>query len=140
MTNEMNSIPEKPQVDNAAWKAVVLKYQKPSTWRALWQIVDTLVPYAALWYLMYLSLAISWWLVIPQAILAGALPPERVGVYMGIFNFFIVIPEIVASLGLEPIVKNVFGNDPVKVVAMGGVSMLIAAVLMKWVEDDVSVA
>ena len=55
---------------------------------------------------------------------------------MGIFNFFIVIPEIVASLGLEPIVKNVFGNDPVKVVAMGGVSMLVAAVLMAWVTDE----
>jgi maltose/moltooligosaccharide transporter len=40
-------------------------------------------------------------LSVPYAILAGALPPGRTGVYMGIFNFFIVIPEIVASLGLR---------------------------------------
>lgn len=48
------------------------KYQKPSAPKALWQIVNTLVPYALLWYLMYLSLAVSWWLTIPLAILAGA--------------------------------------------------------------------
>jgi len=58
--------------DNAAWKAIVARYQKPSTLRALWQIVDTLVPYAGLWYLMYLCLTISWWLVVPLAVLAGA--------------------------------------------------------------------
>lgn len=60
-------------VDNAAWKAIVLKYQRPSLWRASWQIVDTLVPYALLWYLMYLCRPISWWLVLPLAVLAGAL-------------------------------------------------------------------
>ena len=48
------------------------KYQKPSTWRAVWQIVNTLVPYALPWYLMYLSLSVSWWLVLPLAVLAGA--------------------------------------------------------------------
>jgi len=69
----MNPIPPKPRADNEAWKAIVLKFQKPSTPRALWQIIDTLVPYALCWYLMYLCLAISWWLVVPLAILAGAL-------------------------------------------------------------------
>ena len=58
--------------NNAKWKEIVAKYQQPSTWRALWQIVNTLVPYALLWYLMYRSLAISWWLVLPLAALAGA--------------------------------------------------------------------
>ena len=47
------------------------KYQKPSVRRGVWQIVNTLVPYAVLWYLMYLSLAVSYWLVVPLAILAG---------------------------------------------------------------------
>jgi omega-6 fatty acid desaturase (delta-12 desaturase) len=61
-----------PTAEVAEWKAIVAKYQKSSTWRALWQIVDTLVPYAGLWYLMYLCLAISWWLVVPLAMLAGA--------------------------------------------------------------------
>jgi omega-6 fatty acid desaturase (delta-12 desaturase) len=53
------------------WKAVVAKYQKPALWAGLWQVVNTLIPYAALWYLMYLSLAVSWWLALPLAVLAG---------------------------------------------------------------------
>jgi acyl-lipid omega-6 desaturase (Delta-12 desaturase) len=59
--------------DAAAWKAIVAKYQQPSLWRALVQILDTLVPYAALWYLMYLSLSWSWsyWITFGLAILAG---------------------------------------------------------------------
>jgi omega-6 fatty acid desaturase (delta-12 desaturase) len=73
MTNKTNSMPAKPRVDNAAWKAIVTKYQESSTRRALWQIVNTVVPYAGLWYLMHLCLAISWWLVVPLAILAGGL-------------------------------------------------------------------
>jgi acyl-lipid omega-6 desaturase (Delta-12 desaturase) len=60
-------------VDNAAWKAIVAKYQKPSTLRALWQIIDTIIPYAVLWYLMYVCAPISWWLVVPLAVLAGGL-------------------------------------------------------------------
>lgn len=58
--------------DITDWKAVVAEYQKPSLPRALWQIANTFIPYAALWYLMYLSLPVSWWLVVPLAILAGA--------------------------------------------------------------------
>ncbi len=58
-------------VDDTAWKQIVLHYQKPSGWRAWWQITDTFGPYIALWYLMYLSLAVSWWLVLPLAVLAG---------------------------------------------------------------------
>jgi omega-6 fatty acid desaturase (delta-12 desaturase) len=57
----------------AAWKEIVRKYQKPSTGRAIWQIINTLVPIGALWYLMYLCLPISWWLVVPLAALMGAL-------------------------------------------------------------------
>jgi omega-6 fatty acid desaturase (delta-12 desaturase) len=73
MTDETKSIPAKTPVDNAAWKAIVAKYQKPSAWRALWQIVNTVVPYAGVWYLMHVCLAISWWLVVPLAVLAGGL-------------------------------------------------------------------
>ncbi len=57
--------------DNAAWKEIVARYQKPSIGRGVWQIVNTLVPYAALWYLMYLGLSVSWWLVAPLAVLAA---------------------------------------------------------------------
>lgn len=55
-----------------AWKQIVAKYQIPSTPRAVWQIVNTLVPYGLLWYLMYQSLAVSWWLTMFLAVLAGA--------------------------------------------------------------------
>ena len=46
-------------------------YQMPSVWRSVWQIGNTLIPYAALWYLMYQSLAVSYWLTLPLAILAA---------------------------------------------------------------------
>ncbi len=63
---------KKSQSDPAVWKEIVAKYQQPSTPRAVWQIVNTLVPSALLWYLMYRSLTISWWLIPPLAVLAGA--------------------------------------------------------------------
>ena len=90
-----------------------------------------------LWQCTMIGVGIAWAsiLALPYAILSGALPAERMGVYMGIFNFFIVIPEIVASLALEPVVKNLFGNDPVKVVMLGGASMLVAAAMMVRVKD-----
>jgi acyl-lipid omega-6 desaturase (Delta-12 desaturase) len=59
-------------MDAAEWKAMVARYQKSSTGRAVWQLVNTLGPLALLWYLMYHTLAISWWLTLPLAILAGA--------------------------------------------------------------------
>lgn len=57
----------------AKWKAIVAAYQKPNVWRASWQIVNTIGAYAVLWYLIYLSLALSWWLIVPLAILAAGL-------------------------------------------------------------------
>jgi maltose/moltooligosaccharide transporter len=72
-------------------------------------------------------------LSMPYAILAGALPPQRMGVYMGIFNFFIVLPEIIAALTFGPLVKNLLGGNLVHAVMAGGVFMLIAALLTQWV-------
>jgi omega-6 fatty acid desaturase (delta-12 desaturase) len=57
--------------ETAAWKKIVAKYQQPSRWRSACQIINSLVPYIALWYLIYLSLAVSWWIALPLAILAG---------------------------------------------------------------------
>jgi maltose/moltooligosaccharide transporter len=57
------------------------------------------------------------------------------GVYMGVFNFFIVIPEIVASVGFQPLVKHVFNNNPAAVVVMGGVCLLAAAALLQAVRE-----
>jgi maltose/moltooligosaccharide transporter len=75
-------------------------------------------------------------LSMPYAILAGALPPERMGVYMGIFNFFIVLPEILAALTFGPLVKNLLGGNLVHAVMAGGVFMLLAAVLAQWVKPS----
>ena len=90
-----------------------------------------------LWQCTMIGVGIAWAsiLSLPYAMLAGALPAARMGVYMGIFNFFIVIPEILASLALEPVVKRLFDNDPVKVVMLGGASLLVAAVCVRWVDD-----
>lgn len=91
-----------------------------------------------LWQCTMIGVGIAWASILsmPYAILSGALPAARMGIYMGIFNFFIVIPEILASLALEPVVKELFENDPVKVVMLGGASMLVAAVLTKFVKDE----
>jgi maltose/moltooligosaccharide transporter len=91
-------------------------------------------------YLLLLTMVgvgIAWASILsmPYAILSGALPPARMGVYMGVFNFFIVIPEIIASLTFQPLVKHVFGNNPLYVVMLGGASMLIAALLVMRVQD-----
>ncbi|MFN2597849.1 MAG: MFS transporter [Pyrinomonadaceae bacterium] len=78
-------------------------------------------------------------LSMPYAILAGALPAARMGVYMGVFNFFIVIPEITQALTFGPLIRGVFGADnpraPLYVVLIGGVFMLLAALLVARVED-----
>ena len=74
-------------------------------------------------------------LSIPYAILSSVVPANRTGIYMGVFNFFIVIPEILASIGLQPLVKHVFNGNPLYVVMMGGASMLVAAMLVHLVDD-----
>ncbi len=73
MNAEPVTVPKEPQADPKRWKEIVLHYQQPSLWRALWQIVNTFGSYALLWYLMYLSRAVSWWLTVPLAMLAGAI-------------------------------------------------------------------
>jgi maltose/moltooligosaccharide transporter len=91
------------------------------------------------WLLLALALGGVAWasiLSMPYAILAGALPPERMGVYMGIFNFFIVLPEIIAALTFGPLVKNLLGGNLVYAVMAGGVFMLLAAVLTQWVKEN----
>jgi len=70
---DSQSIKEKRKAEIAAWKAIVAEYQKPNLGRACWQIIDTIFVYALLWYLMYLSMKVSWWLTLPLAILAGGL-------------------------------------------------------------------
>jgi maltose/moltooligosaccharide transporter len=75
-------------------------------------------------------------LSMPYAMLAGVLPAERVGVFMGIFNFFIVLPEILAALFFGQLVKTYLQGNLVHAVMAGGVCLLIAAVLtVVWVRE-----
>ena len=72
MMNETSVVgADESRPDAPKWKEIVARYQKPSAGRAVWQIVNTLVPYAGLWMAMYFCLSVSWWLVVPLAILAG---------------------------------------------------------------------
>lgn len=85
-----------------------------------------------------LGVGIAWASILsmPYAMLSSILPANKMGYYMGVFNFFIVIPQIVAAGILGFILKNFFGNVSVYALVIGGVSMLIAAALCLIVEDN----
>jgi maltose/moltooligosaccharide transporter len=68
-------------------------------------------------------------LSMPYAMLSGSLPKDKVGIYMGIFNFFIVLPEIIASLGFGWFMKNVLNNDRMSALTIGGILMVVAALI-----------
>ena len=59
------------KLDNIQWRPVVAKYARPDLWRSIWQVVNTLIPYAALFYLSMRSLEISFWLTLPLSILTA---------------------------------------------------------------------
>jgi maltose/moltooligosaccharide transporter len=96
--------------------------------------------------LSMVGVGIAWASILsmPYAILSGALPAARMGVYMGVFNFFIVIPEITQALTFGPLIRGIFGvNNPrssLYVVLIGGVFMLLAALLVMRVRDVADVA
>lgn len=88
------------------------------------------------WTMIGVGIAWASILSMPYAMLSSALPQGKMGIYMGVFNFFIVIPEILASVALQPLVKNVFQNNPLYVVMLGGASLLVAALFVLRVEDS----
>jgi len=77
-------------------------------------------------------------LAMPYAILTGSLPPSKLGYYMGVFNFFIVIPQIVAAALLGFIVGRFFGGEAIYALLIGGASLVLAAVLMLRVKGEES--
>ena len=74
-------------------------------------------------------------LSMPYVILAGAIKQERMGVYMGVFNLFIVIPQVVQSFLAPQIYKPLLGDNPLNAVLLGGLSMLLAAIFVLIVKD-----
>ena len=91
------------------------------------------------WFPM-IGVGIAWAsiLSIPYAMLSGSLPASKMGYYMGVFNFFIVIPQLVAASILGFMVSKFFNNEPVYALFVGGVSMIIAGILTLRVNDTVS--
>jgi len=77
------------------------------------------------------GVGIAWASVLsmPYSILVGALPPGKTGIYMGIFNFFIVIPEILAALVFGKIMEKVLTDESVLVQLVGGDNRLTAVVI-----------
>ena len=73
MSVDVLSIQARRQSELSAWKTNVAQYQRPRLWRTSWQIINSIGSYALLWYLMFLSLEVSWWLTVPMAVLAGGL-------------------------------------------------------------------
>jgi len=84
-----------------------------------------------------LAIGLAWAsiLAMPYAILAGSLPPQKMGVYMGIFNFFIVIPQITAASILGFFMRTFLHNEAINALLLGGASMIIAGVLVLIVDD-----
>jgi maltose/moltooligosaccharide transporter len=64
------------------------------------------------------------------------LPPDKMGYYMGVFNFFIVIPQIIAGTVLGFLLVHVFNNQPIFILVTGGVSMIISGLLAMRVADQ----
>ena len=87
--------------------------------------------------LSMIGVGIAWAsiLAMPYAILAGSIPARKMGVYMGIFNFFIVIPQIINALIGGPMVKYLYDRDPIYALITSGVSFLIAAILTLRIHD-----
>jgi maltose/moltooligosaccharide transporter len=84
-----------------------------------------------------IAVGIAWasTLTMPYAILAGALPPSKMGFYMGVFNFFIVIPQLVASFVMGFVIKDIFHEQAIYALVIGGVCMAIGGVFNLIVID-----
>ena len=84
--------------------------------------------------LLFLSMSmvgIAWASILsmPYTMLAGSIPPAKMGIYMGIFNFFIVLPEIIASLTFGKIMSNYLNNDRLVAVMIGGLLLITAGII-----------
>jgi maltose/moltooligosaccharide transporter len=84
-----------------------------------------------------LGIGLAWASILsmPYAILTGSLPHNKMGIYMGIFNFFIVIPQILAASILGSMVKHLFDGNTMLALVSGGISMVIAALSVRFVKD-----
>lgn len=90
--------------------------------------------------MIFVGLAWASTLTMPYSILAGSLPSNKMGFYMGVFNFFVVIPQLIAASLLGYLLKNVFDSQAVYALVIGGLSMIIAGLLNFIVDDKIEPA
>jgi len=93
--------------------------------------------YALLFSMALVGVAWASILSMPYAMLSNAIPPRKMGFYMGVFNFFIVLPQILASAGLGLLMTAVLGDNPMNAVLLGGGSMVLAGLCVGLVSKDV---
>ena len=91
----------------------------------------------ALLFIPAIGIGLAWASIMgnPFVILSGAVPPERTGVYMGIFNMMIVIPMLLIAATLPFYYEPLMGGDPRHVITMAGIMLVIAAVCVLWVRE-----
>lgn len=99
--------------------------------------LDIVISAPVLLVLPMLGVGLAWAsiLAMPYAILAGSLPSKKMGLYMGIFNFFIVIPQILAASMLGFITRNWFAGEAIFSIMLGGGTLILAALCMYFVDD-----
>jgi len=93
--------------------------------------------YALLFSMVLVGIAWASILSMPYAMLSNSIPAEKMGFYMGVFNFFIVLPQILASVGLGSLMKSVLGDNPLNAVLLGGCSMILAGACVGFVSKEV---
>lgn len=91
----------------------------------------------SLLWLSMVGVGIAWASILsmPYAILSGSIPAEKMGYYMGVFNFFIVIPQILAASILGFILTTFFGGETILIIVLGGVSMILSGFLCLRIQD-----
>ncbi len=102
-------------------------------------ITQVTVPKGAVYLLIpMIGVGIAWAaiLAMPYAMLAGALPADKTGIYMGIFNFTIAMPQIISALTAGLILKFVFNSSPIHMIMLAGVLMICAAISVTFVNED----
>ena len=96
----------------------------------------------ALLWVPQIGIGIAWASIVslPYAILAGSVPPEKMGIYMGVFNIFIVVPQLLAATVLGFLVTNLFGGEPIYAFVIAAISFVLAAAATLLVTDGESAA
>lgn len=121
----------------ARWRSRKFTHQISLVLGAMGLLVIYLFPSKEALFTGMVGIGFAWASILsmPYAMLIGALPERRLGFYVGVFNFFIVIPQIVAATVLGSFVEDVFGGDPLSAMLIGALALLVSAALV-WIVDD----